>query len=150
MAGPDVEEAVEDAPLDLAELFVLPLVEELHAETDAVVALRKALLGFIMIVDANSSGALGAFIHYLLAGFEPLIDHFDEDGRHSFIRGEDVMLVAEGGTPTLAIRKELAQSLRREWIEFRFRSILNEDYASEWEPKLQGWVDEAVKAMGQP
>ncbi|MDP9358073.1 MAG: hypothetical protein M3Q71_07320 [Chloroflexota bacterium] len=128
LEGSGDEVPIPDMPFE--EAIVRPLMSELEVETDQGRALRRALLGMILLAQKeNVSPGVAAFVDYLLLAFGPLREHFNDEDQHLLVRGHSVMVWAEQfegepGFMQLLLHQDAAHQLYREAWERRLSSLV--------------------------
>ncbi|OGC62582.1 hypothetical protein A2264_01105 [candidate division WWE3 bacterium RIFOXYA2_FULL_46_9] len=87
------------------------IMGELEREPDEVVALRKALLLLILLVQDDASPCGKELTEYLLLGFQPLAAHFKEQA-HPFYKDEIVGRARDQNDQVLlVVSKTLVESI---------------------------------------
>lgn len=90
--------------------FSKALKQELLGEIESRIALRKAVLGIIFLIQQDQSQILQDYIDFLLMTFPPLSEHFD-DNKHPLINEEKIMRARNEETISLLIRADFLEKL---------------------------------------
>jgi hypothetical protein len=91
----------------LQTMIIDDVLKHLKSENDTEKALRIALLLAINLLQFEDDFPASDFVEAMLAHFEPLIGHFDQDGLHPLCGGYNVALCTdENGNLKIALPTE--------------------------------------------